>query len=151
MSFKLKLYNRMNWTHHIQNLFQPATRKTQGNHFFARHVCCWASFTLEATHARREEMGPVLFVRVTLRRTLLTPRPQSVSTQRYVCVMQCKKWKPLLPRRVFTHGAATQHSPNNGEFSIFHAVMRCNVPCAGRALACSVYSTDCCCNRICAS
>ena len=42
-------------------------------------------------------------------------------------------WKQLLPRRVFTPGAAAQHSANNGEFSTFGAVLRCNAPCVGRA------------------
>ena len=48
--------------------------------------------------------------------------------------MQRRKWKQWLPRRVFTSGAAAQHSANNGEFSIFCAVLCCNAPCVGGAL-----------------
>ena len=50
-----------------------------------------------------------------------------------------------LPRRVFTHGAAAQHSANNGEISIFCPVLRCNTPCMGRALRYVMCAACCLC------
>ena len=42
--------------------------------------------------------------------------------QRYICAMQCNKWKQLLPSSVFTHGAAAATVQIMEEISIFHAL-----------------------------
>ncbi len=50
---------------------------------------------------------------------------------------QCNKWKPLLSVWVFTYSTAeatVQHCANNGEFSIFCAVLHCYATCVGGAL-----------------
>ena len=46
---------------------------------------------------------------------VLSPPPHTArKAQRYVCVMQHKKWKQLLPRRVFTQKAEAVARANNG-------------------------------------
>ena len=58
-------------------------------------------------------------------------------TKRSICVTQCNKWKQLLPRRVFTHGAAAQRSANNGKVSIFHvATPHASRVLCGQGLSC---------------
>ena len=51
-------------------------------------------------------------------------------------MMQCDKWKQLLPRRVCTHSAAVQHSANNGQFSIFSRCAALQRALCGRAVSC---------------